>query len=154
MTRFAAVLKEWGLSTVQGDKFAGETFLKDFERHHIDYRVSKQSKSDMYEALEPVLNAREVLLPDVSTLEQQLLSLVWRGNKIDHASGEHDDWANAVAGVVTRLAGPERVPLTIISGEYASAKEADREFELMKRASAQSVEEAVRHGGFWWPGGS
>ena len=152
--RFASILKEWGLSTVQGDKFAGETFLKDFERHHIDYRVSKQSKSDMYEALEPVLNAREVLLPDVPTLEQQLLSLVWRGNKIDHASGEHDDWANAVAGVVTRLAGPERVPLTIISGEYASAKEADREFELMKRASAQSVEEAVRHGGFWWPGGS
>ena len=37
-------------------------------------------------------------------LEQQLLGLVWRGSKIDHPGGEHDDYANAAAGVVQVLA--------------------------------------------------
>jgi hypothetical protein len=39
---------------------------------------------------------RPVLL-DVATLEQQLLGLAWRGGRIDHQAGEHDDYANAVA---------------------------------------------------------
>jgi hypothetical protein len=33
-----------------------------------------------------------------------LLTLVWRGTKIDHEPGGHDDWANAVAGVVWLVA--------------------------------------------------
>ena len=44
-------------------------------------------------------------LLDVPVLEQQLLGLVWRGSKIDHQPGEHDDYANAVAGVVRQLLG-------------------------------------------------
>ena len=35
------------------------------------------------------------VLPDVPELEQQLLGLVWRGGKIDHPQGEHDDFSNA-----------------------------------------------------------
>jgi len=42
----------------------------------------------------------------VPLLEQQLLGLVWRGNKIDDPGGEHDDWANAVAGVARLCAEP------------------------------------------------
>ena len=45
-------------------------------------------------------------LLDVPLLEQQLLGLVWRGNKIDHPGGEHDDWANAAAGVAHLCAAP------------------------------------------------
>jgi hypothetical protein len=45
------------------------------------------------------------VLLDTSDVEQQLLGLVWRGGKIDHPNGEHDDWANAVAGVVAKLMG-------------------------------------------------
>ena len=37
---------------------------------------------------------------DVPLLEQQLLGLVWRGGKIDHPNGEHDDWANAACGAL------------------------------------------------------
>ena len=33
-------------------------------------------------------------------LEQQLLGLTWRGRKIDHSPGEHDDWANAAVGAL------------------------------------------------------
>jgi hypothetical protein len=37
-------------------------------------------------------------------LLQQFIGLVRKGEKIDHASGEHDDHCNAVAGVVTAVA--------------------------------------------------
>ena len=53
--------------------------------------------------LEPGLNGRRVVLLDVPEVEQQLLGLVWRGGKIDHPTGEHDDWANAVTGVAAAL---------------------------------------------------
>ena len=42
---------------------------------------------------------------DQPTLESQLLGLVWRGGKIDHANGEHDDWANAAVGALVLAAG-------------------------------------------------
>ena len=98
--RFAGILREYGLSKVTGDKYAGETFVADFARHGIGYDVSSQTKSELFEALEPRLNAREVVLLDVPFLEQQLLGLVWRGGKIDHPAGEHDDHANAAAGAM------------------------------------------------------
>jgi len=62
--------------------------------------VASETKSDYYEQFEPVLNGGVVRLPDIPTLESQLLSLVWRGGKIDHLPGEHDDFANACAGAV------------------------------------------------------
>ena len=46
------------------------------------------------------MNAGEVELLDVAKLQEQLLGLVWRGSRIDHQSGEHDDFANAAAGAV------------------------------------------------------
>jgi hypothetical protein len=41
-----------------------------------------------------------VSLLDVPLLEQQLLGLVWRGAKIDHPNGEHDDFATAAVGAL------------------------------------------------------
>jgi len=102
--RFANTLREYGVHRVRGDRYAGQTFVKDFERHRITYELADLPKSKLYEALEPKLNAREVVLLDDPRLEQQLLGLVWRGGKIDHPAGEHDDWANGVAGVVYYLA--------------------------------------------------
>lgn len=99
--RFANVLKEHGIKSVTGDRYAGETFKKDFERHQITYRVSDKTKHEIYEAFEPLLNGGgKVRLLDVPTLEQQLLGLVWRGGKIDHRPGEHDDFANAGCGAI------------------------------------------------------
>jgi hypothetical protein len=103
--RFVDILREFGLSTVTGDRYAGETFRMDFARHGVDYALATQPRSKLYEATQPWLNGGRVLLLDVPTLEQQFLSLVWRGGKIDHPVGEHDDYANAVAGVVYELLG-------------------------------------------------
>ena len=102
--RFVPVLVEYRVSTICGDRYAGETFRKDFEGRGIAYQASRWTKSQIYEAFEPRLNAQEVVLPDVPVLEQQLLGLVWRGGKIDHQGGEHDDHSNAAAGVVQVLA--------------------------------------------------
>lgn len=68
----------------------------------MSYRLSVLTKSQIYEALEPRINAGEIELLDVSRLIEQLLGLVARGTKIDHLPGDHDDLANAAAGAVSR----------------------------------------------------
>jgi hypothetical protein len=99
--KFAGILKEYGISAVTGDRYAGETFQQDFLDHAIVYRVATSTKSQIYEALEPRINAGEIELLDVSRLTEQLLGLVARGTKIDHLAGDHDDLANAAAGAAS-----------------------------------------------------
>src|SRR5262249_45310698 len=48
----------------------------------------------------PTLNAGEVELLDLPKLQEQLLTLVVRGGRIDHQAGDHDDWANAASGTI------------------------------------------------------
>jgi hypothetical protein len=67
----------------------------------VSYRLSVLTKSQLYEALEPRINAGEIELLDVSRLTEQLLGLVARGTKIDHLPGDHDDLANAAGGVMS-----------------------------------------------------
>jgi hypothetical protein len=103
VSRFATVLAEYGVRRVTGDAYSGLTFVFDFASHQIHYSRCAMSASALYEALEPKLNAGEVSLPDVPLLEQQLLGLAWRGSRITHSAGEHDDHANAVAGLINEL---------------------------------------------------
>ena len=101
--RFAGILKEYGLSRVTGDAYAGQTFRADFQAEGITYEVCSKSASTLYEDLEPRLNAGEVELLDHPVVQDQLLTLVMKGAKITHQSGAHDDHANAVAGVIDLL---------------------------------------------------
>lgn len=104
VSKFATLLKRYGIHRVTGDAYAGETFKIDFEAEGITYRKSSRTKSQLYEALEPALNAGEIELLDVATLQEQLLTLVMRGARIDHQSGDHDDYANAAAGALVLAA--------------------------------------------------
>jgi hypothetical protein len=115
VTRFAAELKAFAVQTVTGDRYAGETFRRDFERESITYRLSDHTAHELYEALEPRLNAHRVVLLDVPALEQQLLGLIWKGGRITHPSGEHDDFANAVAGAVEAAAASGASEAEILS---------------------------------------
>jgi len=110
--KFAAELKEYGLKRVIGDAYAGETFRRDFEDLGITYVVSSLNKSDIYDEFEPKLNAGEIELLDVPKLQEQLLTLVVRGSKIDHQPGDHDDWSNACAGAIW-LASSRKRPMII-----------------------------------------
>jgi hypothetical protein len=99
--KFVMFLKEYGVFSVTGDRYAGQTFRADFQEHGIGYAVSELTKHQLYEALEPRINAGEVELLDIPKLQEQLLGLVARGSKIDHLPGEHDDWINAAAGALS-----------------------------------------------------
>jgi hypothetical protein len=114
--KFADAAAEFGCHEVHGDAYGGQTFRQDFLQYGITYKVvshplpnakGQPSASDFYEALEPKLNAGEVELLDVPELTEQLLTLVWRGSKIDHESGGHDDFA-ASAAIALVLAAPLR----------------------------------------------
>jgi phage terminase large subunit-like protein len=117
--RFVPVLREYGCTSVVLDAYAGETFKADFEGYGIKATATTMTASDAYEAFEVPLNGGRVVLPDVPTLEQQLLGLTWRNNKIDHPGGEHDDFACVVAHVVhaaiERTKGPKSFHLETVS---------------------------------------
>jgi phage terminase large subunit-like protein len=137
--RFATVLREYGLSSVTGDRYAGETFRADFQRLGIRYQLATQTRSQLYEALQPWLNGQRVLLPDVPVLEQQLLGLVWRSGKIDHPAGEHDDYANAAAGVVFELLGQRRCGILDYAMERLAEMRAAGQTHYLDTADTPSI---------------
>lgn len=100
ITLFASILKTYNISKVTGDNYAGDTHKNTFVGHGIAYEPCPLPKSALYEVLEVELNSGRVVLPDEETMLRQLLQLVLKGAKIDHPSGEHDDFANGVAGAV------------------------------------------------------
>ncbi|HNK16656.1 MAG TPA: hypothetical protein PLZ20_18990, partial [Nitrospira sp.] len=94
------VLKQYRISVVTGDRYAGEWPRQAFEKYGIRYAVSSKNRSELYSSLEPLLNSGQVELLDHPTMEAQMIGLIRKGEKIDHQPGEHDDYANAAAGVV------------------------------------------------------
>jgi hypothetical protein len=110
VTEFAAVLRSYGCSKVTGDRYGGEWPRERFRVHGISYEPSERTKSDVYGALLPMVNAARVELLDLPVLRAQLLGLERRTSRIgkdsvDHAPGGHDDSANAAAGALVLAAG-------------------------------------------------
>ncbi len=122
--KFAELLRAYGVHRVTGDRFAGETFVQAFRAEGIAYDVCELSRSHLYEAFEPQLNAGVVELPDISKLQEQLLTLVRKASgRTDHQAGDFDDWANAAAGAVVMVA-QDRAPALIRPRDLYVADEA------------------------------
>lgn len=105
---FAATFKAYGITRIQGDRYAGEWPREAFQRHGINYEPSAKPKSDLYRDLLPKLASGEIDLVDNARLVNQLCALerrTARGGRdsIDHAPGAHDDVANALAGLAGTL---------------------------------------------------
>ncbi len=103
---FAELLKQYRLSQVTGDRYAGEWVKEPFRRKGIFYQANAAPKSDLYRDLLPLINSRSVDLLVHDRMVNQLCGLerkTGRSGKdsIDHAPGCHDDVANAVAGALT-----------------------------------------------------
>jgi hypothetical protein len=104
----AALLKSYGVSTVRGDRYAGEWPREQFRVHNISYDLADKPKGDLYLDLLAAVNSRCVELPDEPVLLRELRMLERRRgssgrDRVDHPPGAHDDRANAVAGLVAML---------------------------------------------------
>ncbi|WP_245462015.1 hypothetical protein [Shinella sp. JR1-6] len=104
---FCDLLKQYRVTSLLGDRYAGEWPVEQFKKHGIRYEQAAKPKSDLYKDLLPLINSAEVDLLDIPVLVTQLCGLerrTARGGRdsIDHSPGAHDDVANAVAGVLTQ----------------------------------------------------
>ena len=113
---FCAVLKQYHLTRVCGDRYAGEWPRERFRMCGVTYELSEKPKNDIYRDMLPLLNSRKCQLLDDRRLIAQLHGLerrTARGGRdsIDHSPGGHDDIANAVAGALVLASG--RVPFVI-----------------------------------------
>lgn len=102
---FAALMKDYRISKVTGDRYGGEWPRERFHRHGITYQPSSRTKSEIYREIVAPVNAGSVALLDLPMLRAQLVGLerrVSRGGRdsIDHGPGGHDDVANAAAGAL------------------------------------------------------
>jgi hypothetical protein len=108
----ADVLRRYRVSTVVGDRYAGDFPAEQFRGHNIDYRPSERDRSALYlELLGPVNSARVVLL-DQPELLRELRGLERRRgssgrDRVDHMPGAHDDRANAAAGALVQATASE-----------------------------------------------
>ena len=98
------VLKEYGVLSVTGDRFAAEWPIAEFKDHGIAYQQAEKNKSELYLGFVPVTNSGGIELVDDRRLLTQLRRLERRRGRagkdtIDHPPRLHDDLANAVAGL-------------------------------------------------------
>ena len=94
---FAALLKSYRVSRVTGDRY------ELFRKHGIVYDLAKQTKSELFRDLLPLLNSGRMVLPRNDRLLGQIVGLERRTSAvgrdaISHPDSGHDDVANAVAG--------------------------------------------------------
>ena len=119
MQEFAGVLEAYQVSTVSGDRYAGEWPREQFRKHGIDYLPSEKAKSELYLELLPAINSGLVDLLDNPRLLSQLRGLERRTSRIgrdavDHGPGAHDDLANAVAGALVCALVEDTAPLAVV----------------------------------------
>ena len=110
---FAVLLRSYRLTTVKGDRYGGQWPSDRFRVHGITYTPSELTKSDLYRELVAPLNGGRVALLDMPVLRAQLIGLerrVARGGRdsVDHAPGGRDDVANAAAGALVNVLGPQQ----------------------------------------------
>ncbi|MCJ2056846.1 hypothetical protein MKL09_09795 [Methylobacterium sp. J-048] len=103
--QFAATLKPYRVSTVVGDNYANEWPKELIRKYGITYEQCPKAKAGLYIEFLPLLNSGKVRLLDHDKMRNELLNLERRTNfggkdNIDHPNNGHDDYINAVAGVV------------------------------------------------------
>ena len=88
----SALLKSYRISSVTGDRYAGEWPREAFQRYGIRYEPSASPKSDLYRDALPLINSGQIELLDDPRVIGQIVGLerrTGRGGRdsIDHAPG-------------------------------------------------------------------
>lgn len=113
---FATTLRSYGISSVTGDRWAGEWPREQFRKRGIRYVTSEHPKSSLYLEILPSLNAGKIRLLDHGRSITQIVGLERRHGRsgkdtIDHAPNSNDDIANVIAGVIRITAKPVARPV-------------------------------------------
>lgn len=107
---FANVLKTYSISTVTGDRYAGDWPRERLRLQGIHYELSEHNRSEIYLNCLPILNSGRAELLALPRIAAQFCGLERRTSRggrdsIDHAPGQHDDVANVVAGALLLAVG-------------------------------------------------
>jgi hypothetical protein len=100
-----AMLREFGLGMICGDRYAGAWVIEAFKKHGVTYRHSMQDRSALYLAALPLLNGGRAQLLDNPRMVNQLCALQRRTGSsgkqsVDHPRNGADDLANAAMGAL------------------------------------------------------
>ena len=115
---FADVAKSYGVTSAQGDRYAGSWALERFRSHGIRYEQSALPRSDIYRELLPLLNAGRIELLDHPKAIGELCALERKvatsgKDSINHPDRGHDDYINAVAGAALMASNKRKGPIII-----------------------------------------
>lgn len=107
----AGILQRYSITSVRGDRYAGEWPRERFQVHGVTYEPSDKTKSEIYLNILPALNSGQVDLLDNPRLISQLCGLerrTARGGRdsIDHEQGGKDDSANSACGALLLAGNP------------------------------------------------
>jgi hypothetical protein len=97
-----AVLQNYRLTQVTGDRYAAEWVREAFAKEGVTYWRSQHDRSALYLNFLPLLTAGRARLLDHREMATQFIRLERRTgagkDKVDHPKNSHDDFANSVAG--------------------------------------------------------
>ena len=109
---YAALLKQYRITNVVGDRYSAEWVVSSFSENGITYEASEKSKSDLYLEALPLFTRGIVSIPNMPQLIRELRLLerqTHRGGKdnIDHPKRGSDDLANALCGCAAITMGQQ-----------------------------------------------
>lgn len=107
---FCEILKDYKITSVTGDRYAGEWPREQFRKRGIEYRLSSRTASEIFNDSVALFNSSCIAMVDNPGLVSQLTQLerrVSRGGKpnISHPPHGHDDAAVAVCGAALMATG-------------------------------------------------
>jgi hypothetical protein len=153
---FVQLLSRYGVRETNGDRYAAQWTATAFEKRGlVAYRHCELPRSALYQNLLPSLNSRTVRLLDNPRCVNQIASLERRTTRgardtIDHPRGQHDDAANAVAGLVYVAAQRPAVE-TVYLGSYEDPFSGWRLAQERKRKRFLSLREGAESGSWSAP---
>ena len=138
----AAFLREYGVTTVVGDRYAGNWPLERWRKHDIRYEFSPRNRSEIYLNFLPMLNSAGCVLLSDARMRSQFLRLERRTTRsgrdqVDHPTGKnnHDDVAQVAAAsllLASESARPTWLVTSVATG-FGGAEESEH-WAMMRRA--------------------
>jgi hypothetical protein len=106
--QIAAVLKQYRVHSVVGDRYGAQWVVSAFDQNGIHYKHSERDRSAIYADALPLFTSGKARLLDNRKLVSQFSSLERKTSsmgrdKIDHGPGGHDDLCNSAAGALVNV---------------------------------------------------